>query len=125
MSRLGQKPLGSHDVAGCVLVAPVRHSKSFSDSISPPLNTRHWVDEVDEDAWQQQALRLGEQDAEQATATQDVAGTDYDPRGGLDPSNSDEEKVDNSPGASNALDSDSSNSSSSTCSSSSSSSSST
>ena len=43
------------------------------------------------------ALRLGDQDAEQATmATQDATDTDYDPCGGSDPSVSDEEKVDSS-----------------------------
>ena len=78
------------------------------------------ADEAEEDAWQHQALRLGDQDAEEAMATQDVADNDYDVRGGSDPSGSDEEKVDSSLGAYDASDFDSSNSSSSTSSSSSS-----
>ena len=57
---------------------------------------------MEEDACQQQALRLGDQDAEQAMATQDIADTECDPRSGSEPSNFDEEKVDSSSGASDA-----------------------
>ena len=77
---------------------------------------------AEEDVCRQQALHLGDQDAEQAMATQDMADLDCDPRRRSEASNSDEEKVGSSPGASDASDSDSSNSSSSTSSSSSSSS---
>ena len=82
------------------------------------------ADQAEEDVCRQQALRLGDQDAEQAMATQDMADLDYDPRSGSEASNSNEEKVGSSSGACDASDSDSSNSSSSTSSSSSSSSSS-
>ena len=82
------------------------------------------ANEAEEDACWQQALRLGDQDAEQAMANQDMADLAYDPRTGLEPSNSDEEKVDSNSGASDAPISDSSDSSSSTFPSSSSSSSS-
>ena len=82
------------------------------------------VDQAEEDVCRQQALCLGDQDAEQAMATQDMADLDYDPPSGSEASNSDEEKVGSSSDASDASDSDSSNSSSSTSSSSSSSSSS-
>ena len=82
------------------------------------------ADEAEEDAWQHEALRLGHQDAEQAMAAQHVGDTDYDARGGSNPSDSNKEKVDSSSGAYDATNSDSSNSSSSTSSSFSSSSSS-
>ena len=79
------------------------------------------ADQAEEDVCRQQALCLGDQDAEQAMATQDMADLDYDPPSGSEASNSDEEKVGSSSDASDASDSDSSNSSSSTSSSSSSS----
>ena len=82
------------------------------------------ADQAEEDVCCQQALRLGNQDAEQAMAIQDMADLDYDPHSGSEASNSDEEKVGSSSGASNTSDSESSNSSFSTSSASSSSSSS-
>ena len=83
------------------------------------------ADLAEEDVCRQQALRVGDQDAEQAMATQDMADLDCDPHSGSEASNSDEEKVGSSSGASDAPESDSCNSRSSTSSSSSSSSSST
>ena len=76
------------------------------------------------DVCRQWALRLGDQDAEPALATQDMADLDYGPHIGSEATNFDEVKVGSSSCASDASDSDSSNSSSSTSSSSSSSSSS-
>ena len=50
------------------------------------------ADEAKEDAWHQPALRIGNQDAEPAMDTQDVGDLDYDPSGGSEPSNFDEEE---------------------------------
>ena len=61
------------------------------------------ADHAEEDVCRQQALRLGDQDAEHAMATHDMAHLDYDPRSGSEVSNSDQEKdVDSSSGASDA-----------------------
>ena len=60
------------------------------------------ADEAEEDPCQHQALRLGDQGAERAMATQDVADADYDARSGSEQSNSHEEKVDSSSGAADA-----------------------
>ena len=65
------------------------------------------ADQAEEDVCRQQALRLGDQDAEQAMATQDMADLDYDPPSGSEASNSNEEKVGSSSGAYDASDSDS------------------